>query len=121
MTAQKNTDPEAWLADQLAQVDGGEPCAPVPDGAVLIPGSRLFEAVQKLAQEYGEMCAARAIADFEDLTIATRDEDGLHVLVGGNEVKPLDEVFPTKAAAAMREMGAGPLAVTHGLDDEVVR
>jgi hypothetical protein len=68
----QTADPEAWLADQLAQlqmangsVTSGEPIT--EPGATFgkwhfhfIPGSHGFEAVLKLAQEYGEMCAARA-------------------------------------------------------------
>jgi acetylornithine/succinyldiaminopimelate/putrescine aminotransferase len=57
-TVQRNRDPEAWLADQLAQLqtvstDFGEP---ILHWSV---GEEAFEAVQKLAQEYGEMCVAR--------------------------------------------------------------
>lgn len=57
-----NTDPEAWLADQLAQL----PALPdvsvmVRDGWGMTPDSAEFAAVQKLAHEYGEMCAARAL------------------------------------------------------------
>lgn len=66
MTTPKNTDPEAWLADQLAQL----PTIPdvsvmVRDGWGMTPESVEFQAVLKLAQEYGEMCAARAT---EELT-----------------------------------------------------
>jgi hypothetical protein len=60
MTTPKNTDPEAWLADQLAQVQ--HPNAAVP---LFTPGSAVFHTVERLAQEYGEMCAARAT---EELT-----------------------------------------------------
>lgn len=118
----RNADPEAWLADQLAQLPTlPDVSAMVRDGWGMTPGSAEFEAVQKLAQEYGEMCTACALADHEDLTIVTKDEGGLHVLVGGVEVRPLAEVFPD-GGTALREMGAGPLAVVHGLDDdEVVR
>jgi len=57
----QSADPEAWLADQLAQL----PTLPdvsvmVRDGWGMTPESAEFAAVQKLAQEYGEMCAARA-------------------------------------------------------------
>lgn len=131
--AEQNADPEAWLADQLAQL----PIRPVfdvvrdvcldpgPDYGrqtnTLVPGTRSFAAIEKLAQEYGEMCAARAVVEYEDLTIVTKDETGLHVLVGGVEIRPLAEVFPD-GGVALRGMGAGPLAVVHGLDDdEVVR
>lgn len=120
--AEQNTDPEAWLADQLAQL----PALPdvsvmVRDGWGMSPGSTEFAAVEKLAQEYGEMCVARARAEFEELTIVIKDEDLLRVLVGGVEVRPLAEVFPD-GGKALREMGAGPLTVVHGLDDgEVVR
>jgi len=116
----KNTDPEAWFADQLAQVETEQYDS---DTAFLrwAPGSEAFEQIQKLAHEYGEMCAARALAEYEELTIVTKDENGLHVLVGGVEVRPLAEVFPG-GGAWLREMGAGPLAVVHGLDEgEVVR
>lgn len=56
----QSADPEAWLADQLAQlpIDGE-----AWHGSRVLywaPGERAFEAIQKLAQEYGEMCAARA-------------------------------------------------------------
>lgn len=54
-------DPEAWLADQLAQL-AMDP-ASIESGkrqVRLDPSGPGFEAVQKLAQEYGEMCAARA-------------------------------------------------------------
>jgi len=59
-------DPEAWLADQLAQL----PTLPdvsvmVRDGWGMTPESVEFAAVQKLAQEYGEMCAARALEGVE--------------------------------------------------------
>lgn len=113
-----NIDPEAWLADQLAQLSAA---VPGHDGMKLDmePGDEAFDAVQKLAQEYGEMCATRALTGYEDLTIVTKDEGGLHVLVGGVEVRPLAEVFPD-GGTALREMGAGPLAVVHGLDDEEV-
>ena len=47
-------DPEAWLADQLAQASAG-----FEAWVVLAPGEPVFEAVLKIAQEYGEMCAAR--------------------------------------------------------------
>lgn len=53
------TDPEAWLADQLAQVRTSE----IGMGDQVLywgPAEESFQAVQKLAQEYGEMCAARA-------------------------------------------------------------
>lgn len=120
--AEQNADPEAWLADQLAQLPAlPDVSAMVRDGWGMTPGSAEFEAVQKLAQEYGEMCTARALADYEELTIVTKDEDLLRVLVGGVEVRPLAEVFPD-GGKALRETGAGPLAVVHGLDDdEVVR
>lgn len=72
----QSADPEAWLADQLAQLQlpGGamdmrnDACTePGPNYgkwiSTLIPGSESFEAVQRLAQEYGEMCAARATKD----------------------------------------------------------
>lgn len=131
--AEHNADPEAWFADQLAQLQLNWPFDtvtevswdPGPDygrrTTVLVPGTQSFETVQKLAQEYGEMCAARALADYADLTIVTKDEDVLRVLVGGVEVKPLGDVFPN-GGTGLREMGAGPLAVVHGLDDdEVVR
>lgn len=110
-------DPEAWLADQLAHLPTlPDVSAMVRDGWGMMPGSAEFAAVQKLAQEYGEMCAARATADFEDLTIVVKDEGEMKVLVGGNTVMPLEQAFPG-GAISMREMGAGPLAVTHGLED----
>lgn len=53
-------DPEAWLADQLAQLptasDTMSGCRIVFWG----PEEEAFAEVQKIAQEYGEMCAARA-------------------------------------------------------------
>jgi len=52
-------DPEAWLADQLAHL----PTETTPFGELMVcmdPGESGFQAVLKLAQEYGEMCAARA-------------------------------------------------------------
>lgn len=55
----RSADPEAWLADQLAQVQTSE----VGMGDQVLywgPAEESFQAVQKLAQEYGEMCAARA-------------------------------------------------------------
>lgn len=60
--ARRPADPEAWFADQLAQL----PTLPdvsvmVRDGWGMTPESVEFTAVQKLAQEYGEMCAARAL------------------------------------------------------------
>jgi hypothetical protein len=131
--ARRPADPEAWLADQLAQLPVGaamdsrrDACLePGPNygrwTTTLIAGSPTFTAIEKLAQEYGEMCAARALSEYEDLTIVTKDEGGLHVLVGGVEVRPLADVFPD-GGVALREMGAGPLAVVHGLDEgEVVR
>lgn len=112
-----NSDPEAWLADQLAQLSTTPDVSPaVRDGWAMNPNDPEFTAVLKLAQEYGEMCAARATADFEGLTIVVKDDDTLRVLVGGNVVKPIDELFPDRVDA-MQEMGAGPLAVCHGLDD----
>jgi len=56
----QSADPEAWLADQLAQVETESYDS---DTSFLrwAPGELAFEAVQKLAQEYGEMCAARAV------------------------------------------------------------
>lgn len=42
----ENIDPEAWLADQLAQC--------------IVPSQARFAAVERIAQEYGEMCATRA-------------------------------------------------------------
>lgn len=111
--AEQNADPEAWLADQLAQLEVEHDPFGSPSLA-WAPGEPAFAAVEKLAQEYGEMCATRVRAEYEDLTIVTKDEDVLRVLVGGVEVRPLAEVFPD-GGIALREMGAG-------LDDgEVVR
>jgi hypothetical protein len=83
--AEQNTDPEAWFADQLAQLQLNWPFDtvtevswdPGPDygrrTTVLVPGTQSFEAVQKLAQEYGEMCAARAL-DGADVDVAYSTE-----------------------------------------------
>lgn len=84
---QSNVDPEAWLADQLAQLST---VVPGHDGMKLDlePGDEAFEAVQKLAQEYGEMCAARALADVEvDVQMGIAGGfDGVLTRVGGKLV-----------------------------------
>lgn len=62
----KNTDPEAWLADQLAQLSAlPDVSVMVRDGWGMTPESAEFVAVEKLAHEYGEMCAARALEGTE--------------------------------------------------------
>lgn len=102
MSTQKNTDPEAWLADQLAQL----PTLPdvsvmVRDGWGMTPESVEFAAVQKLAQEYGEMCAARATEPFVD-----RKE----FLVAGDPV----EVRIDGSPAADADRWVGEVAVDDG-------
>lgn len=84
---ERNTDPEAWLADQLAQVQmantGEDHVCFVVD-----PGSQEFTAIEKLAHEYGEMCAARAL-------------DGVTVTGIEVEVKYSDEMPALPAIARL--------------------
>lgn len=84
----KNTDPEAWLADQLAQLTY---LHVVPSNVVtriLEPGSEPFAAVEKLAHEYGEMCAARALEGTEvDVQLGLAGGfDGIVSMVNGRLV-----------------------------------
>jgi len=51
----------------------------------------------------------------ESMTIVIKDSEGLRVLVGGNTVKRIEDVFPT-GAVAIKEMGAGALVVMHEED-----
>jgi hypothetical protein len=60
--AEQNADPEAWLADQLAQLEVEHDPFGSPSLA-WSPGEPAFTAIEKLAQEYGEMCVARALAE----------------------------------------------------------
>jgi len=99
--ARRPADSEAWLADQLAQL-------PLAGGAMdmrndvclepgvnygrwtntLVPGSASFTAIEKLAQEYGEMCAARALEGAEvDVQMGIAGGfDGVLSSVGGKLV-----------------------------------
>lgn len=76
MSPQKNTDPEAWLADQLAQLPPSEEPWDGPRAMLWYPGNEAFEAVQKIAQEYGEMCAARATEGLEEPVTETGQSRG---------------------------------------------
>lgn len=86
MSTQKNTDPEAWLADQLAQVQ--HPNAAVP---LFTPGSAVFHTVERLAQEYGEMCAARATEPYVDRKDFLVAGDPVKVHVDGSPAADSDQ------------------------------
>ena len=111
-------DPEAWLADQLAQLQlpGGamdlrnDACLePGPNYgrwiSTLIPGSPSFEAVQKLAQEYGEMCAARATEGLE--SVVTEHGEAFK----SGDVKVWDEsesdIYPVASRIAQHQRQGG--------------
>lgn len=83
-------DPEAWLADQLAQVqtvstEFGDPILHWD------PTESAFEAVLKLAQEYGEMCAARATEPFVDRKEFLIAGDPVKVHVDGSPAADSDQ------------------------------
>lgn len=91
MSPQKNTDPEAWLADQLAQQHFVFTAAPHTQVLVFAPGSETFHAVEKLAQEYGEMCAARATEPFVDRKEFLLAGDPVKVRVNGSPAADSDQ------------------------------
>lgn len=90
--AERNADPEAWLADQLAQLPTA---ADAVSGFPMIwwaPGEEAFAAVEKIAHEYGEMCAARAL-----------DGTSVEIAVDDGNLRPFDDLAGRVPAVARFE------------------